>query len=219
MLRSQNVRMHSLPIHSAGILGIALLLLSCTSPASASTSQFDVAADLGGVFAKSLQLLRLNLNNVFGTNAPVSSRVLQETNPTDCLLPIWACPNCINVPDSVYQTVLNSTCEAVTGLDLFVCGSSILDASVVDAVRTGQCAQSCAGSQPSLQCPASPAGAPSPSQAGATTPVSSPTLSPTSPTSPSPATPSPASPSPPSPITSNTTPSPQLLLSPGAGKL
>ena len=211
-------RKHSLPNYSGGITCITLLLLSCTGPASATTPQFDIAADLGGVFAKSLQLLRSNLNSVFGTSsAPVSSRVLQETNTTDCLLPVWTCPSCINVPDSVYQTVLNTTCEPVTGLDLFVCGPSILDVNVVDAIRSGQCARSCPGSQPSLQCPASTTGAPGPAQASPS--VSSPALSPTSPTSPSPATPSPASPSPPSPITSNTPSfSPQPFATPEAGR-
>ena len=219
MRGAQSTRMHKLPFRAGGMLCLALLVTTCLVPVSATTPQADIAADLGGLLAKSLQLLRLNLSSVFGTsNTPVQSRVLQEANSTDCLLPTWACPSCINVPDSVYQTVLNTTCEAVTGLDLFVCGSSLLDASVVDAVRSGQCTQSCAGSQPSLQCSASPAAGPSPPQAGGSSSVSSPVLSP--PTSPSPATPSSPIPSPASPIITNTpSRSPQSPpASPPAGK-
>ena len=210
--------MHNVRSHTGGMLLVTFLLTTMMTPSTASTPQLDMVADLGGLLAKSLQLLRLNLNSVFGVSeAPVHSRILQEANSTDCLLPVWTCPNCISVPDSVYQTILNTTCEAVTGLDLFVCGSSILDATVVDAVRSRQCTQSCAGSQPSLQCPASPTAVNSPPLSP---PVSSPALSLPLPTPSSPATPSAPTPSPPSPITNTPSPSPQSAVSsPEAGDL
>ena len=210
--------MHKSPSQPGAVLLATLLLTTLLTPTAASTPQLDVVADLGGLLAKSLQLLRLNLNSVFGTSeAPVHSRVLQEANSTDCLLPVWTCPNCINVPDSVYQTVLNTTCEAVTGLDLFVCGSSILDATVVDAVRSNQCIQSCAGSQPSLQCPVSPTATSSPPLSP---PASSPALATPLPTPVSPATPSAPTPSPPSPITTTPSTSPHSAVSsPEAGEL
>ena len=208
--------MHNTP-SLAGQLGLAAVVIAAlfVLPASAGTPHFDVAADLSGVLAKSLQFLRLNLNSIFGYSsspAPAPSRSLLDTNTTDCLLPVWTCPSCINVPDSVYQTVLNTTCEAVTGLDLFVCGSSILDASVVTAVHSGQCVQTCAGST-SLQCPSSPAIAPAPATTAGViaTPQTSPAASPafsavtSSPTVSAPVTSSPAT-----PITTNPSPASSL---------
>jgi len=205
--------MHNTP-SLAGQLGLVAVVIAAlfVLPASAGTPHLDVAADLSGVLAKSLQFLRLNLNSIFGYStspAPPPSRSLLDTNTTDCLLPVWTCPSCINVPDSVYQTVLNTTCEAVTGLDLFVCGSSILDASVVTAVQSRQCVQTCAGST-SLQCPSSPAIAPAPATTAGVigiSPAASPAISAvtSSPTTSAPVTTSPAK-----PITTNSSPASSL---------
>ena len=198
---------------SAGRLVLAAVVISAlfVVPASAQTPHLDFAADLSRVLAKSLQLLRLNLSSVFGSSdspAPVANRSLLDANTTDCLLPVWTCPSCINVPDSVYQTVLNTTCEAVTGLDLFVCGSSILDASVVTAVQSNQCVQSCAGST-SLQCPSSPAAAPAPAAAASViaTPQASAASPAVSAVTSSPTTSASGTSSPATPITTNTSPS------------
>ncbi|KAA6429297.1 MAG: type 1 repeat-containing [Trebouxia sp. A1-2] len=204
--------MHSTP-SPAGQLGLAAVVIAAifVLPASAGTPHLDVAADLSGVLAKSLQFLRLNLNSIFGYSispAPAPSRSLLDTNTTECLLPVWTCPSCINVPDSVYQTVLNTTCEAVTGLDLFVCGSSILDASVVTAVQSRQCVQTCAGSTP-LQCPSSPATAPVPAVTAGVIATSrtSPAASPSSAVTSSPTT---VTSSPATPITTNSSPASSL---------
>lgn len=149
--------------HLLLVLLVAASLSS--SPASASVHH-DLSAELGAALSRSFQSLGLNLSSVFGTSTnPQSSPARALLDQSDCLLPVWSCPNCVTVPDSLYQTVNNSTCEPVSGLDLSVCGSSIVDESVVTAVRSGQCVYTCASQNTSKTCAVSPATAPGPSSA------------------------------------------------------
>lgn len=182
------------PAWRAPTLLLVFLVATTLSPAPAAASvPHELTAELGSLLGKLGRTVGLNLATFFGSGAKLqasSARALLEDD-ADCLLPVWSCPNCVSVPDAVYQTVNNSTCVPVSGLDLSVCGSSIIDASVITAVQSNLCTRTCAGSS-SLQCPGAPATGSSPSPSSPVSPVSSPAglVSTPSPTAASPSVPS-----------------------------